>query len=255
MSDKVMDTHYANDAEPSTALKSRAAERPSPGFPQPNVLGSEMHLPALATQCLREIDHYRQGKPCTDRYSVELLRRATVDEDQEAWVWVQHCFGGLVGGWLHRHPKREAACRLQSEETYVALAFERFWRATTSNQRLEFNRLAAVLQYLRASLHGVILETLRADARPREVVLPKPGETQGEESTEHSEAWEVLKTMLANPREQRLAYLLFHCGLGPREIIQLCPQEWSSVDEISGLRCIIVGRFLRHADHLRWCLS
>ncbi len=154
MSDNVMDTHYANDAEPSTALKSRASEWPSPGFPQPNVLGSEMHLPALATQCLREIDHYRQGKPCTDRYSVELLRRATVDEDQEAWVWVQHCFGGLVGGWLHRHPKREAACRLQSEETYVALAFERFWRANTSNKRLEFNRLAAVLQYLRASLHG-----------------------------------------------------------------------------------------------------
>jgi hypothetical protein len=255
MSDEVMDTHCTNDAEPSTALKSRAPERPSPGCPQPNVLGSEMHLPTLVMQCLREIDHYRRGEPCTDSSSIELFRRAIVDDDQEAWVWVQHCFGGLVRNWLRHHPKREAACRLRSEETSVALAFERFWQVSTSNQRLAFNRLAAALQYLRASLHGVILETLRADARPREVALPKPGEPQGEESTEHSEAWEVLKTMLANPREQRLAYLLFHCGLRPREIIQLCPQEWSSVDEISGLRCIIVGRFLRHADHLRWRLS
>ena len=141
MCDEVMDTHCTNDAEPSTALKSRAPERPSPGFPQPNVLLSEMHLPALATQCLRENDHSRRGKPCTDKYSVELFRRAIVEDDHEARLWVQHCFGGLVRGWLHRHPQREAACRLQSEETYMALAFERFWQASPSNQRLAFNRL------------------------------------------------------------------------------------------------------------------
>ena len=76
MRDEVMDTHCTNNAEPSTALKSRAPERPSPGFPQPNVLGRERHLPALATQCLREIDHYRRGKPCTDSSSLELFRRA-----------------------------------------------------------------------------------------------------------------------------------------------------------------------------------
>ena len=72
MSDEVMNTHCTNDAELSPALKSGAPERPSPGFPQPNVLGSEMHLPALATQCLREIDHYRQGKPSL---SPTLFRR------------------------------------------------------------------------------------------------------------------------------------------------------------------------------------
>jgi DNA-directed RNA polymerase specialized sigma24 family protein len=151
-----------------------------------------------------------------------------------------------------------AACRLESEEYYVALAFERFWQATTSKQRVEFSRLAAALQYLRASLHGAILDTLRAYARPREIALPEPGEPGEpyvEDSTDSSEVWEVLKTMLADPREQRAAYLLFHCGLKPREVVRLCPQEWSAVGEIYDLRRTIMERILRNADHLRWRLG
>jgi hypothetical protein len=258
MRSEVMDTHRANDGEPPTALKNMTLERSSPVSVLSTPRCSEMSLSALATQCLREIDHYGQGEPSTDTYGVELLRRATVEDDEEAWLWVQHCFGGLVRGWLRRHPKRAAACRLESEESYVALAFERFWQATTSKQRVEFSRLAAALQYLRASLQGAILDTLRAYARPREVALPEPGEPGEpyvEDSTDSSEVWEVLKTMFADPREQRIAYLLFHCGLKPREVVRLCPQEWSDVGEIYVLRRTTMERILRNADHLRWRLS
>ena len=179
-------------------------------------------------------------------------------DDQEAWVWVQHCFGELVRGWLRRHPNRAAASRLESDEYYVALAFERFWQATTLKHCLEFTRLAAALRYLRASLQGTILDTLRRYGRPREVPLPGPGESgepQLEDSSEHSEVWEVLQTMLSNPREQRIAYLLFYCGLKPREIVRYCPQEWRSVGEIYTLRRTIMERLLRNADYLRWRLS
>jgi len=47
--------------------------------------------------------------------------------------------------------------------------------------------------------------------------------------TSNSELWDTLKRVLFNTREQRLAYLLFHCGLGPREIVHHCSPEWSSV--------------------------
>src|SRR5216683_7321761 len=258
MISEVIDTHCVNDRESSAASTSTAAEQSSPVFPLSNPLCGEMSLPELAAQCLQEINTYRRGEPSTESSSVALLRCATVEDDQEAWGWVQHCFGGLVRGWLRRHPKRAAACRLESEEYYVALAFERFWQATTSKQRVEFSRLAAALQYLRASLQGAILDTLRAYARPREVALPEPGEPGEpyvEDSTDSSEVWEVLKTMLADPREQRVAYLLFHCGLKPREVVRLCPQEWSAVGEIYGLRRAIMERILRNADHLRWRLG
>ena len=57
-----------------------------------------------------------------------------------------------------------------------------------------------------------------------------------EDSTEIGKIWESLQLILTNPCEQRVAYLLFHCGLKPREIIHFCPQEWSDVQEISLLK-------------------
>jgi hypothetical protein len=115
-----------------------------------------LSVPVLAALCLEEIDTYRQGESRTDTYSVELLRRATIQGDQEAWAWMHHCFHELVRCWLRRHPSRETVYRLESEENYVAQAFERFWQATTVTQQVDFKRLAAALQYLRASLNGAI---------------------------------------------------------------------------------------------------
>jgi hypothetical protein len=178
---------------------------------------------------------------------------ALMQNDQEAWAWVQHCFGGMVHGWVCHHPQREVACRLESEENYVAQAFERFWQATACKQQLEFKTLAAALQYLRASLNGAILDTLRTYQRPGEVSLPESGalgEPSMEDVTCNSELWDILKGILHNQRERRLAYLLFQCGLGPREIVHVCLLEWSSVHEIYLLRRTIMERILRHADTL-----
>ncbi len=244
---ELMDTYYADDGEPSPAPKGIPVERSSPVSFLSNPLCNEMRIPVLTAHCLRELDNYCQGKPYTDTYGVELLRRATILGDQEAWVGVHRCFGGVVRGWLRGHPNREAACRLESEENYVVQAFERFWHATTSNRRVAFSTLAAALQYLRASLNGVILDMLRASARPQEVSLPEtgePAEPQVQDGTDSSEGWDSLKRMLSDPREQRVAYLLFHCGLGPREIVRYCPQEFSDVHEISRLRRNVMERLL-----------
>jgi DNA-directed RNA polymerase specialized sigma24 family protein len=258
MVDHPMDTPCTNDGEPSTAPGRIHTERLSPVSLLSNSLYGELSLPVLAAHCVRELNNYRRGEPCTDTYSIELIRRATVQGDQEAWAWVQHCFGGVVLSWLRRHPQRAHACRLESEENYVAQAFERFWQATALNQRVEFSTLAAALQYLRASLHGAILDTLRSYARPREISLPEPGEPgepQMEDVTPGSEVWDILKTLLSNPREVRVAYLLFHCGLKPREIVHFCPQEFDDVREVYGLRRIIIERLVRKADLLRWRLN
>jgi hypothetical protein len=180
-----------------------------------------------------------------------------VQGDQDAWQWLYQSFSEVVRGWLRRHPSKEAACHLDSEENYVAQAFERLWQATV-RQQLEFSTLAAALRYLRASLNGALLDALRAYSRPREVSLPEPGdlgEPQVEDSTDSGEVWEILQTMLPNVREQRLAYLLFHCGLKPREILHFCPQEFSDVHEIYRLRRNIMERLLRNADRLRWRLN
>ena len=254
----LMNTGCAEYGEASNVGEGICADQFSPVSPLSSLLYREIRLPELAAQCLRELDNYCQGKPFTDEYSLELLRRAIIQSDLETWTCMQRCFGRMVQESLQRHPQREVACRLENDENYVALTFERFWQATILNQRMEFSTLAAVLQYLRASLNGVILDTLRAYARPEEVSLPgpqEPGEPLMEDSAENGEVWETLHMLLANPREQRVAYFLFHCGLKPREIIRFCPQEWSDIQEIYRLQRTIMERILCNVDHLRWRLS
>lgn len=257
MKQDTFDTSSVEEEEQRTALQSTPAEPSLPDSSFKEAACETLSVPALAAQCLREIDNYRRGELWTDTYGLELLRRAIAQGDQEAWTGVQHCFSGLVYSWMRRHPKREVACHLESEENYVAQAFERFWQATSFNQRVEFNTLAAALQYLRASLNGVILDMLRAYVRPREVKLPEPGEAgepQAEDNPDSSELWETLQTMLSNERELRLAYLFFHCGLKPREVKRFCPREWSDIREIYRIRRNIMVRLLHKADQLRWRL-
>jgi hypothetical protein len=257
MVDGGIDTRCEEDGGASTARANTLAEQSAFLFFLPTSTCSKMSVSLLAAQCRRELSNYRRGEPCNETYGLELLRRATVQGDQEAWAGVQEWLGGLVRDWLRRHPRCLAACRLESEENYMAQAFGRFWQATTT-QHLEFKTLAAALQYLRASLNGAILDALRAYSRPREISLPGPDGPQGsyvEDSTGSGEVWEILQTMLHTMREQQLAYLLFHCGLKPREIVRLCPQEWSSVGEIYQLRRDIIERLRRTMDHLRWRLS
>src|SRR5215469_9561278 len=142
----------------------------------------------------------KDEEPCTDAYGLELLHQAIVQGDQKARVWVHCCFGRVVLDWLQRHPKKAHACRLEREEHYVALTFERFWQANTSNQRVKCITLADALVSLRASLNSVILDRLRANARPRERLKPmsrEPVEAHVEIVAFSSAVWEMIKALLA----------------------------------------------------------
>ncbi len=157
-----------------------------------------------------------------------------------------------------RHPKHEAACRLDSEENYVAQAFVRFWQATVYNRSVEFSNLAAALRYLQASLNGAIMDTLRAYVRPRELPLPEPGhpnEPTIEDDDNSNTAWDSIHGILENKMERRLAYLLFYCGLKPRDIVKHCPCEFASVCDIYRLRRNIMEKLQRNKKAIRWQLE
>ena len=241
----------AGGVEVPSTLQSISPERPPAALESAL---SVMSASVLAEHCIEEMNNFRRGTTYHECYCLELFRRATLQGDQLAWEYLQQVFGETIRGWLRQHPSREVVYRLDSEENYVAQAFERFWQATAQNQKLEFRTVAAALQYLRVSLNSAILDTLRVNARRREVALPEsdfPGEPIVEDSTDGSELWEMLKEMLHEGREQRLAYLLYHCGLKPREIVHYCPREFSDVCEIYRMRRNIIERLRRNAYRIR----
>lgn len=172
---------------------------------------------------------------------LELLCRASTHGDLQAWAAFQQNLEETVLSWFHEHPGKETACRLQSERHFVALAFEWLRQATAQGQ-VTCETHSEILMYLRASLNGAILDTLRVSEHPGAVSSPWP---DGEDYSNRGDLWDRLQTRLSNRREQRLAYLLYHCGLEPNEIVQCCPQEWSDVHEVSRLRRSILERLLK----------
>lgn len=220
-----------------------------------------MSLQVLAKRCQEEMNNYWHGGNSDDQYALELFRRAMMQGESPAWDTLQNTFSGLVRLWMRRHTKREVAYALDSEENYVAQTFTRFWRASVNNPDLQFHSLAAALDYLRASLNGAIMDTLRAYSRPHEVPLPDPGyplyaeEGEFDRSDERRELWEAIRHLLSDAHEVRLAYLHFHCGLKAREIVQFCSEEFSDVQEVYRIRHNIFKRLMRNLDQLRWRLS
>ena len=171
----------------------------------------------------------------------EQLRRASTHGDLQAWAAFQQSLEELLLTWLHKHPGREAACYLQSEQHFVAQAFEQLWQATIQGQ-VSCESLSEVLVFLRVSLNGAILDALRVSSRPGAVSSLWP---EGKDRPDRSEFWDRLQALLSGEREQRLAYLLYHCGLETSEIVRSSPQEWSDVHEVARLRNIILARLMQ----------
>lgn len=219
---------------------------------------NEMDNLELVDRCMNEIDNFRHGKRTNDEYGLELFRRALKEYDTFAWEIIQLYFTEMMLQWMRSHPLRNIARNHDSDENYSAQAFSRFWQATVSNEQIQFRSLAAILRYLRASLNGIILDTLRAYSRPREIELPEvgePGEPFVIEQDEEDEVWEVIRDLLHDERQLRVAFLIYHCGLKPREIVKFHSHEFPDVREIYQLRRIIFERLQRNADYIRWRLD
>ncbi len=243
--------------QPARLIGSYAPDPLSTPVPTMSELPGSMRLSALADRCLSEIDNYRRGEASNDQYCLEIFRRAMQEHDGEAWDLLVGRFQEFLLAAFRRHPRCEGASHLDSPENYVARAFARFWVAV-HDQQVEFTSLGAALRFLRLCLNSEILDMLRAHARRNEVPLPDPGfaeEPAVEDQDDGSELWKIIRDMLPNERERRLAFLLFYCNLRPRVIVRLRPQEFPDVNEIHRLRRNIVDRLVRSADLIRWRLN
>jgi DNA-directed RNA polymerase specialized sigma24 family protein len=226
-----------------------------------NVALTTLSLSVLVDRCMREIEKYRHNEPYNDQYCLEIFHRAMVKHDPDAWELLQKHFSPTVRAWMRNHPQRDAACRYQPEEDYVAETFVRVWQASMRNT-LEFVSMAAALRYLKLSLQAAVIDTLRAYSRPREVPLPDPGsdthyteEPAMEDEYESNDLWDIIKSLLPNERERQLAYLLFVCGLKSREIVSYVPEQFSDIQEIYRLKRNITERLMRQRGQFRWRLS
>ena len=220
---------------------------------------SQVNVLLLEARGTAELKRYRSKESVEDRYCVEILRRALIEQTDEAWSVLQHCFSEPIRVWSRSHPSRDVALLRDSEENYIAQTFSRFWYAVR-DQHLEFTTVFAALRYLHATLNGLMTDTLRSHlrSRTREVSLPEPGlsgEPSVEELFESESLWENIQSLLCDERERRIFYLLYYCGLKPREVVMRCSQEFDEVKEIYRLNHNIIERLRRNRDQVRYLLG
>ena len=217
---------------------------------------SQMKLTILADLCIDEIKQRRCHETADGHYCVELLRRATLEQVDQAWSLLQQCFSETIRVWIRSHPSRDVALLYDSEENLIAQTFSRFWCAV-HKQHVEFTKLSAALCYLRATLNGILLDTARSHfcMQLRQVSLPELGcsaEPTAEEPLDGQNIWKSIEPLLVDERERRIAYLLYFCGLKPREIVLRCAKEFDDVKEIYRLNRNIVQWLRLNRDRLRY---
>lgn len=196
----------------------------------------------LTERCRKEVSRYLHGKPYSEQFCINLLRSATVQNDERAWQALESCFCQVAWQWLDCHPMRKEIGFVKRDEEVVAQALAEL-RNSAVEQGKEFLTLAAALRYLLICLNAAIVDTARTSDRLLKVQWREQPATADAASIQ-----EKLRQLLPAVREQRLAYLLFHCGLSPEEIVRLCPREFNDLQEISYLRSAIMQQLLPLAD-------
>ena len=124
---------------------------------------------------------------------LELLRRASTYGDLQAWEAFQQSLEETVFAWFHEHPYCEAACRVYCERYFVSQAFGRL-RQGVAEKQITGEMLSDVQAYLRASLNGAILDTLRACSRPTKVSEFGSAEQNLQYAAHDPEVWSCVQT-------------------------------------------------------------
>jgi integrase len=122
-----------------------------------------------------------------------------------------------------------------------------------SNER-KFNRAMIERSKLTRPLFNQTQQILPPQKTQKPATTPPvqwPLKRQVPETTESlpadsAELWGKIQGILPDTRSQRLAYLLYHCGLRPREIINACGQEFNDLQEIYRLRYHIIEILLHN---------
>ncbi len=97
----------------------------------------EMKLTTLTDLSTQKLQQHGWKEALDDRHAADILRRALVEQRDEAWSELQQCFSEFIRKWIRSHPSRDVALLRDSEENYIAQTFSRFWYAVR-NQDLEF---------------------------------------------------------------------------------------------------------------------
>jgi hypothetical protein len=219
---------------------------------------NSLSLPILKHRCSDESDRYFRYQSHDPRYCFELMRRAIVDHNQQAWNMIYAQYQPLVSGWIQRHTLFPS---LDEElQFFINRVFEKMWHVLTPEKFDQFPDLKSILRYLQMCVHSVVVDTMRA-CEQAELLEDLPGEpkvTIGNEAdgpeiqiVDRSQAdslWGWIEARLKNDQERRVVYCSFVLDLKPSQIYDQHKDLFHSVREIYQIKENILARLRRDQE-------
>ena len=236
-----------------------AYNQPNQGGEQP-AYASERELAALSQaalvrRCMAESESYYRSRPYDPRYAHELLRRALVLRDEQAWEHVYLLYSPLVESWVRR--SGAFAGSGESSEFFVGAAFTKFWRAMTPDRFASFPTLAALLHYLQLCTGSVVIDSVRAqswaemmadDAVPEHQLPHYSPDEQALDRVARDEFWRMIDGLLHDSAERAVVLGSFVLGLKPGEIYSDRPDLFGSIGDVYNVKRNVLARLGRNPE-------
>lgn len=220
------------------------------------ILVETLTVDELSRLSREETARYLRREAYSERYSLELFRRAIVERDEAAWAAVYDQYADIMRKWLGAAPGEAA------ED--IPAAFARFWQAVDAGKFAGFGSLSAVLQYLKMCSHTARLDRIRAmrpaakdsslDDAAYSVSSGEDVEASTVERLDGEALWKAVQAVLPDERERTVVQLSYLAGLTPRDICARYAHEFPDVNEVYRLKRNALERLGRapQIKTLRW---
>ncbi len=207
----------------------------------------------LTHLCSENNDHFQKNRKRSDgRYCYELIQRAIVGMDDDAWEHLYTLY----------YPRMTAKIRGKiGEETAVTAddlaqdAFIKFQRYVTPDKWAKFPNLATVLSYMDMCAQTTIIDYYRSRERQKRL-HDSIVSAQSTAQTSHIQLdndiekrlWVLINHQCKHPEDKLLAELSWVMGLPPRKIAKRFPDKFKNTKAVSEQKRNLWQRLQRNSD-------
>jgi RNA polymerase sigma factor (sigma-70 family) len=199
-----------------------------------------MDLLEIMTKCRTRQEDYSY-----ETYCLELFRRAIVEKDQVAWLFVHEQYFRLVYYWIAQMDMPDTVFI----EDLAQDAFLSFWRAYTPEKLDQAQNLGSILSYLKECAISTVIQARRTVQKQRREEagwhLWETQENQRSTASNGESLWQRIVERCQSEQEYFLAQLFYVSGLKPREIAEQYPDRFVNVQEVYRIQRNLVERLRR----------
>ena len=221
-----------------------------------DTMAVRMDTTDLAQYCAENTQLFFARKEHDDGFCFELFRRAMVKKAEDAWNHLYGIFASLTAGWVQAHTLF-AACD-EDVDFFVNEAFFRMARACTPEKFPRFSRLAQLLSYLKACVHGAITDHYERRIAPFpegvfiDEIAGEPVERSVDAAVtareERRELWEALRERLNGEKELVVVESFYLLDLKPRQIFAAHSDLFTDQQEVYQIKGNLLRRLRRDTE-------